>query len=128
MSKLLFVFTGGGIGTLCRYGLSLTADKLFKVNFPWGTVFVNLIGSFLVGFFWGIMQTKAINSNEKAFLFIGFLGGFTTFSAFMLENMNFIQNKAGIHAVGNILACNILGILLVFLGYYISHTLIMQRG
>jgi fluoride exporter len=128
MSKIFFIFTGGGIGTLCRYILSLTADKLFKADFPWGTMVVNMIGSFLVGFFWGIMQTKAINSNEKAFLFIGFLGGFTTFSAFMLENMTLIQNKTGIYAFANILACNILGILLIFLGYYISHSLIMQRG
>ncbi|MFH1063192.1 MAG: fluoride efflux transporter CrcB [Candidatus Omnitrophota bacterium] len=127
MSKLLFVFAGGGIGTLCRYGLSLTADKIFKSDFPLGTLIVNLIGSFLIGFFWGIMQTKSINSNEKAFLFIGFLGGFTTFSTFMLENLTFIQNKANLHVIGNILGCNILGILLVLLGFYLSHTLIMQR-
>lgn len=128
MSKLLFVFAGGGIGTLCRYGLTMTATRMFKADYVLGTFIVNMVGSFLIGFFWGMMEIKAINSNEKAFLFIGFLGGFTTFCTFMLENFAIIQNKSSIHAIANIIACNVLGILLVFLGFYLSHSLIMQRG
>lgn len=88
MQGTLLVFLGAGIGGVLRYGVSLASGRVFGVAFPWGTLTVNVVGSFLMGLLAGWLALKADASwREPARLFLatGVLGGFTTFSAFSLD-------------------------------------------
>ena len=115
--RVVIVASGGAIGSVLRYVLSYVFQKSFKGMFPWGTIFVNLSGALLIGFFWGFFEQMNISFNLRVFLFIGILGAYTTFSTFCLENFSLLRNGEYVFAVVNILASNILGVLLVFLGY-----------
>ncbi|MFA5839558.1 MAG: fluoride efflux transporter CrcB [Candidatus Margulisiibacteriota bacterium] len=118
MLKLLLVAAGGAFGSLMRYWVSNIEYKNSNALFPLGTFLVNITGSLLIGFLWGISERFVFPSKLRAFAFIGVLGGYTTFSAFSLESFNLI--KAGEYkiALGNILLTNVVGILFVFIGYY----------
>ena len=92
--------------------------------FPLGTLLVNLIGSFIIGLAWGFFETNSFSPNLRAFLFIGVLGGFTTFSSFSLETMNLLRDGEFKIGIINILANNVLGIVLVFGGLFTSRELL----
>ncbi len=124
MLKILFLFLGGGTGALCRYTLSVIINKTHLSEFPFGTIVVNLLGSFLIGLLFGLTEFKPIPPELKAFVFLGFLGGFTTFSTFMLESLKLLREKELFLALGNILLSNVMGIVLVFVGYYLTQLLI----
>jgi CrcB protein len=80
-TAVLFVAAGGALGSVLRYGISLAGLALFGAGFPWGTLAVNVLGSALIG----ALAAIGIESHARALLVPGFLGGFTTFSAFSLE-------------------------------------------
>ena len=111
---------GGAIGTLARYSVSGLAYRFYNGTFPIGTLSVNLIGSFIIGFLWGIWETRNLSPNIRNFIFIGILGGFTTFSSYSLETMNLIKAGETKYALINIFGTNIFGLILVFLGYMLS--------
>ena len=117
--RFLLVLGGGAIGSLLRYGVSGAFSKA-GANFPLGTLLVNLSGSFLIGLFWGISEKAVFHPNWKAFIFTGVLGGFTTLSAYSLENFHLLRSGENFSAVLNIALSNILGIGLVFLGFGVS--------
>lgn len=124
MIKLLFLMTGGALGTLARYAASGLAHRMTETLFPVGTLVVNSAGSLLIGIAWALWEDSSMPGYIRTFLFIGFFGGFTTFSTFSLETLNLIRdNEIGI-AVLNILANNILGIIFVFAGFFATHFLI----
>jgi len=123
MSKILALVLGGASGTLLRYWVSGYAYKLFEGVFPWGTLMVNLIGSFLIGFCWGIFERGNIQTNVRLFLFVGIFGGFTTFSSYALETLNLVKAGNVKFAIIYILASNILGLILVYLGYIFARML-----
>lgn len=79
--SFLFVAAGGAIGAAARYGVSLLSLAWFGAGFPWGTLVVNLVGSFAIG----VLVAQGIAGNARLFWVMGVLGGFTTFSAFSLE-------------------------------------------
>ncbi|HET9215946.1 MAG TPA: fluoride efflux transporter CrcB [Terriglobia bacterium] len=83
---LFVIFVGGGIGSMARHAVNQISAAFFGVNFGWGTLFVNILGSFLMGVLAGWFALKA-DSGEllRLFLTTGILGGFTTFSAFSLD-------------------------------------------
>ncbi|MBI1327485.1 MAG: fluoride efflux transporter CrcB [Alphaproteobacteria bacterium] len=87
----LFVFLGGGLGALGRYGVSILTRGYLLLSFPWATFIANLIGALLIGLIiaWG--EKHALSLNMKLFLVTGLLGGFTTFSAFSLESAAMLQ-------------------------------------
>ena len=120
--KILFVLLGGSLGALSRYGVSLLAVKLFGVKFPWGTLIVNLSGCFLIGlaFAWGERGLGIMNPSVRLFFMTGFLGALTTFSTFGLEAVTALQEARYLVAVANIMANNIIGIALVFLGMVVG--------
>ena len=124
MTKILLLAAGGAIGTLLRYSLSGFTYRFFDSIFPWGTLFVNLAGSFVIGLLWGVFDIENLSSNIRNFIFIGILGGFTTFSTFALENFSLFRDGEIKLAVSNIMASNIIGIALVFAGFLLSRYII----
>lgn len=118
MTKIILLLSGGAIGTLARYGVSGLMYKCFNGTFPFGTLVVNLIGAFIIGLLWGLWEGFRISSNMRAFVFIGILGGFTTFSTYTLETLNLFRNGETKMALVNIFANNIFGLILVFLGFF----------
>ena len=118
MTKFIILAAGGAIGTILRYSISGFTYRFFSGVFPWGTLAVNLTGSLIIGFLWGLFEIENISSNVRNFIFIGILGGFTTFSTFALESLNLFRDGEVKLALTNILASNILGIVLVFSRLY----------
>ncbi len=124
MTKILLLAAGGAIGTVLRYSVSGFAYKVSDGIFPWGTLVVNLAGSFIIGLLWGLFEIETISSNVRNFVFIGILGGFTTFSTFALESFNLFRDGEVKLALTNLIASNVLGILLVFAGFIIARYIV----
>ncbi len=124
MQQILFIAAGGCAGALSRYGLSKYISQNVNVIFPWGTLIINLTGSFLIGFFFALFDKAIIPSEWRGFITIGFLGAFTTFSTFSLETLNLLREGEIKTGLINILASNILGIILVFIGMEFSRFLV----
>ncbi len=120
MMKLILLAAGGAIGTLLRYALSGLTYKVIDSTFPWGTLFVNLSGSLVIGLLWGFVEIESVPSNLRNFVFIGVLGGFTTFSTYTLESFSLFRHGEIKLAMSNVLANNVLGIVLVFAGFFIA--------
>ncbi len=90
--KLLLVFFGGGLGSVLRYLISKYLNN-FETTIPYGTLFVNVIGSFIIGVVIALsLKSNVISQNQSLFFAVGFCGGFTTFSTFAFENNSFLKN------------------------------------
>ena len=86
MKHLLLVALGGAVGASCRHLVGMAALKIFGPGFPWGTFAVNVIGSLAMGIFIELLVQRSGATSELRYLIAtGFLGGFTTFSAFSLD-------------------------------------------
>ncbi len=121
MLNYIFISFGAALGGALRYWLSNSVYKFLPFSFPYGTLAVNVIGSFILGIIIFVFDEKELlNSQLKIFLTIGFCGGFTTFSTFSLESFNLLRDSqyflAALNIVLNILFC-IAG---VFLAYIVS--------
>lgn len=114
---------GGGIGTVARYVVSDYTHKYYLGSFPMGTLAVNMLGSFVIGLLWGMLDMQNVSHGVKAFLFIGILGGFTTFSSYAIESFNMLKDGDTKLALLNILANNVLSIGLAVVGLMISSSL-----
>ncbi|MCK4498983.1 CrcB family protein [Candidatus Babeliales bacterium] len=124
MLKFIYLATGGIIGTLLRYTLSGPIQRLFGTYFPLGTLGINLIGSLIAGLAWGTSEAYNLPINIRLFIFIGLLGSFTTYSAFLIENLELLRNGEYWFFVLNVLATVFFGMALVFAGYFLSRYLI----
>lgn len=118
MQKVLWIGLGGGLGTILRYVVSSMDHRLFQGILPVGTLMVNITGSLAIGFLWGFCERVDIAAGVRLFIFIGLLGGYTTFSSFALENLNLLRDGEMRIAAVNIIATNFLGLIAVFLGFY----------
>jgi len=118
--KLLVVALGGSIGAVLRYLIFLISEKSYSQTFPWTTLVVNLIGSFVIGLLWGIFDKYYVSPGIRLFLFVGILGSFTTFSTFAFDVFSLGKDGSIKYLVIYILATNIFGIALAFGGYYLS--------
>lgn len=118
MTKFLIIGLGGGLGAVLRYLLSGLVQNWSKsVSFPHGTLAVNLLGCLLIGFLSGLVETRGLFSPEaRLFIFVGLLGGFTTFSTFGNETLNLILSRESLLAFLNLALHIILGLALVWAG------------
>jgi CrcB protein len=118
IKNLLLVMLGGGFGSIARYLLSYFFTKNNTSNFPWATFIANSLGCLIIGLLFGYIQKNNLqNETFKLLLITGFCGGFTTFSTFSLENIQFIQNQNYNLAIIYTLASLFVGLLAVILGY-----------
>lgn len=124
MEKILAIGAGGAIGAIARYGVAVWSEKIAAFNFPMGTMLANLLGCLLIGVFWSYFDRVHISNEFRLFLFTGFLGGFTTFSTFARETVQFIKAGEPIHALSYMFVSNILGISMVALGFLLCHRII----
>ena len=104
MRQLLAIAAGGAIGSLLRYLVSTGTHALLGRGFPYGTFTVNVLGSLLMGFLYVWLLDRVVTGPVlRAFLLIGLLGGFTTFSSFSIESLNLIESGQVIKALVNVL-------------------------
>jgi CrcB protein len=120
IAKLIAVTLGGGIGTLMRYLIFFYFERFHKSIFPWPTLLVNLTGALLIGFLWGYFDRVYVSPGFRMFIFIGILGSFTTFSTFAFDILSLVNDGHYKNMVVYLLASNILGIGLAFLGFYLA--------
>lgn len=125
MNMIFAVAAGGAIGATGRFLVGRFMLNLMGPGYPWGTLTVNIFGSFLIGSIVGAMATRySLSHAWQGFLVVGVLGGFTTFSAFSLEVALMIEkhqlSQAAIYALTSV----IIGVLALFAGLYAGRTLI----
>ncbi len=116
--SVIYVALGGALGSVSRYLLGTWTQSISKsIDFPYGTLTVNLIGCFVIGFLSQLAEARGVFTPEsRAFVFIGILGGFTTFSSFGNETINLLRDGETFNALANIGANVIFGLILVWLG------------
>jgi CrcB protein len=119
--NLILIACAGAVGTVGRVLLSGWINRLGGEKFPWGTLTVNLLGCLLFGFLFALAEEKQwITPRLRLVLLSGFLGAFTTFSAFGFETMTLIRSQHWLLALANVGVQNILGITAVFVGVYLA--------
>lgn len=120
MKSLLFIFLGGGTGSVLRYLLTIGISRSGGTNFPWGTLAVNVAGCVLIGIFYTLTSRIHASNEIRLMLTVGLCGGFTTFSTFSNESLQLL--KSGFYpsflayAIGSV----VMGILGVMLGAWMS--------
>ncbi|TGS47427.1 MULTISPECIES: fluoride efflux transporter CrcB [unclassified Mesorhizobium] len=123
MLNLLLVAVGGGIGAGIRHLTSMGALRLVGPNYPWGTMAINIIGSFAMGLFIAVLVRRGGSNELRLFVATGILGGFTTFSAFSLDFATLWERGATLPAFGYALASVIGAIIALFLGLWLARSL-----
>jgi fluoride exporter len=112
MLTYLWVALGGALGTTARYWLATVVARAFGETFPWGTLIINVTGSFVIGFFAALTGPDGrvfASSTVRQFVMIGICGGYTTFSSFSLQTLNLVNDgewfRAGANIVLSVLLC-----------------------
>ena len=121
--SVLYVALGGALGSVSRYLLGTWVQTASKsIDFPFGTLTVNLIGCFIIGFLSQLAESRgAFTSESRALVFIGILGGFTTFSSFGNDTLNLLRDGEIFNALANVGANVIFGLILVWLGRTVAY-------
>jgi len=121
LPKILLIGFAGLLGTLGRYALSGVVARRFGETFPTGTLVVNVLGCFLGGFLFYVMQERfPVDQTTRAVVLIGLLGGFTTFSSFGLQTFTLLKDGEFWFAAVNMIGSNLLGLLMVWAGYSLA--------
>jgi CrcB protein len=124
MQKTIFIAVAGLVGTLVRYWLSGFVARQSGETFPWGTLVVNLIGSFLAGAIYYLADERFLLSPTlRTVILIGLLGGLTTFSSYSLQTFSLVRDGAIGLATLNIAVSNVLGLFMVWAGYVVFKAL-----
>jgi CrcB protein len=122
MISLVYVFVGGGLGSVCRFGLSQWLNKADNY-LPYGTFIANLISCLILGFLMGIALKNGLDSRSKLLLMTGFCGGFSTFSTFSGELFSMMQNGQIVEAMTYTIASLVLCTLCLMGAYFLAQQL-----
>jgi len=123
MLAYLWVAIGGALGSVGRYWVSGFVAERFGETFPWGTVIINVTGSFIIGIFAAFTDPDGrvlATPGFRQFFMIGICGGYTTFSSFSLQTLRLAQDREWLYAGGNILLSVVLCLVAVWLGYLLG--------
>jgi fluoride exporter len=131
MATYLWIALGGALGSVARYACSNLAVAWLGPSFPWGTLFINVAGSFVIGFFGGLTGPDGrlmVSGDTRQFVMVGLCGGFTTFSSFSLQTLTLVQEgdvlRAGLNIGGSVVLC----LLSVWLGSVAAAALSAVKG
>ena len=120
MMAYVWIAIGSALGGVARYWCSGVAARTIGETFPWGTLIVNVVGSFIIGFFATLTGPDGrvfVSSAARQFVMIGFCGGYTTFSSFSIQTLNLVQDGEWLQAGGNIVGSVVLCLIAVWAGY-----------
>ena len=115
-----WVGVAGALGSIARYWMALAVLSLTGPAFPWGTILINIIGSFVIAFFGtltGVGGVLNIHNDVRVFVMVGICGGFTTFSSFSLQTLDLAREGQLLHAVANVTVSVVLCLASVTVGY-----------
>jgi CrcB protein len=118
----LLVAAGGAVGTLARYLISVAALPISQ-SLPWGTIVINILGSFIIGLFGTLTLANGrfpVSDDARLFVMVGICGGFTTFSSFSLQTLDLLRSGATIRALANIIVSVVLCVCAVAVGHLIA--------
>ena len=131
MITYLWIAVGGALGSVARFGMSSAIAGWFGATFPWGTILVNISGSFVIGFFATLTGPDGrvlVSGDIRQFVTVGICGGYTTFSSFSLQTLNLVQDgelmQAGLNVIGSVALC----LAAVWLGHVAATSLNLIRG
>src|SRR5512138_1109416 len=131
MQNAFWIFLGGGLGSLARYLLSGWAANSFGQAFPWGTLLVNVSGSFVIGLFATLTGPDGrwfVSGSFREFFMLGICGGYTTFSSFSLQTLTLAQDGEWFRAGANCVLSLVLCLLGVWLGHILAMALNGMKG
>ncbi len=123
MQSYLWVAIGSALGGVARYWCSGVAARLFGETFPWGTVIVNIVGSFVIGFFATLTGPDGrlyASSIVRQFVMFGICGGYTTFSSFSLQTLNLVNDGEWLRAGGNVVVSVVCCMVSVWIGHVLA--------
>ena len=123
MLAYLWVAIGGALGSVSRFWLSGLIAGRFGETFPWGTLAINVTGSFVIGFLAALTEPEGrvmVAPAFRQFFMIGICGGYTTFSAFSLQTLNLVRDREWLYAGGNVILSVVLCLIAVWLGYLLG--------
>lgn len=131
MTAYLWIAVGSALGGIARYACSSLLAGWFGQTFPWGTLAVNVLGSFIIGFFatlTGPDGRVTVSAEMRQFVTVGFCGGYTTFSSFSIQTLNLAQDgeiaRAGLNVSASVALC----LVSVWLGYVAAAAMNSIRG
>ena len=116
----LWVAVGGALGSVARYWCSGVVANWFGESFPWGTIIVNVLGSFIIGLFATLTAPDGrlfVASEARVFVMVGLCGGYTTFSSFSLQTLNLAREGEWLGAGANVVLSVVLCLLAVWIGH-----------
>ncbi|MDR3516108.1 MAG: fluoride efflux transporter CrcB [Azospirillaceae bacterium] len=131
MVTYCWVAVGGAIGSVFRFWLSSLIAEALGPAFPWGTLVINVTGSFLIGFtatLTGLDGRLVVSPDLRTFVMVGICGGYTTFSSFSLQTLALARDGEWLHAGANVVLSVVLCLLFVWIGHVLAATLNQMRG
>ncbi len=127
VKSYFWVAVGSMIGGVTRFWLSGMVARRYGEAFPWGTIFINITGSFVIGLLWALAQPEGRLGTSRIFVtqlcIVGICGGYTTFSSFSLQTLNLLREKQWLWAGGNVVISVVACMVAVWLGFMLGEAI-----
>ena len=126
MLTYLWIAVGGALGSVARYACTDLGNRWFGDTFPWGTIAINVLGSFVIGFFGTLTGAGGrwlVAPDLRFFVMVGVCGGYTTFSSFSLQTLTLLREGDMVGACGNVVGSVVVCMLAVWLGFQLAAAL-----